>query len=42
MACSLGAVLIPLMGAGVGGLFGDVSTDEVAEHVRSVVHDLLP
>jgi AcrR family transcriptional regulator len=43
MASSLGAALIPLMGAGVGGLFGDdVSTDEVAEHVRRAVHDLFP
>jgi AcrR family transcriptional regulator len=42
IACSVGAALTALMGAGVGGMFGDVSTDEVADHVRRVIHDLFP
>ena len=42
IACSLGAVLSAVMGADAGGLFGDVSADEVAEHVRRAVHDLFP
>jgi AcrR family transcriptional regulator len=40
MACSIGAVFSALMGA--GGMFGDVSTDELVEHVRAAVHDLFP
>lgn len=39
MACSVGAVFAALMG--VGGLFGDVPTALLAEHVRAATHDLL-
>jgi AcrR family transcriptional regulator len=39
MACSIGAVLGALMG--MTGLFGDVSTDELARLVREAAHDLL-
>jgi hypothetical protein len=42
MACSIGAVFSGLMGASVGGVFGEVSTEEVAEHVRAVVRGLFP
>jgi hypothetical protein len=40
MACSVGAVMIGLMGA--DALFGDEPTDRVAELVRSTVHELFP
>jgi AcrR family transcriptional regulator len=40
IACSLGAVFGSLMGTGV--LFGDVAAEEVARHVREVLHDLFP
>jgi AcrR family transcriptional regulator len=42
MACSTGAVMTALMGGDVGGMFGDVSTAEVAAQVRAVVRDLFP
>ena len=38
MACSIGAVFSALMG--VGGMFGDVSADEIAGYVREAAHDL--
>jgi len=41
MAASVGAVMVALMGATGGGLFGDVSTTDVADRVRGIVHDLL-
>ena len=40
MACSIGAVLIGLMGA--DALFGDEPTERVAEAVRKTVHELFP
>jgi len=40
MACSVGAVFSALMGA--GGMFGDVSVDEIAALVRSAISDLFP
>jgi AcrR family transcriptional regulator len=40
MACSLGAVLSALLGA--GGVFGDVPADDIAEYVRDAAHDLFP
>jgi AcrR family transcriptional regulator len=40
MACSLGAVLSALLGA--GGVFGDVPASDVAEYVRDAVRDLFP
>jgi AcrR family transcriptional regulator len=40
MACSIGAVLMVLMGA--DALFGDEPPERVAELVRGVVHDLFP
>lgn len=40
MACSIGAIMAALMGA--GGMFGDADADEVAEHVREAVHGLGP
>ena len=40
MACSIGAVLVTLMGAST--LFGDAPPDEIAELVRDVVRDLAP
>jgi AcrR family transcriptional regulator len=39
MACSVGAVFGALMG--MTGIFGDVSTDELAKLVREAAHDLL-
>jgi AcrR family transcriptional regulator len=39
MACSIGAVLGVLMGA--GGAFGDVPPDQLAGLVRDAVHDLI-
>jgi AcrR family transcriptional regulator len=39
MACSIGAVLGALMG--MTGMFGDVTTDELAQLVRAAAHDLL-
>jgi AcrR family transcriptional regulator len=39
MACSLGAVMGALMGA--GNLFGDAPTTEIADLVRTITHDLL-
>jgi AcrR family transcriptional regulator len=39
MACSIGAVLGALMGA--GGAFGDVPPDQLAGLVRDAVHDLM-
>jgi AcrR family transcriptional regulator len=39
MACSIGAILTALMGA--GGLFGDADQDEVAGYARRAVRDLL-
>ena len=41
MAASVGAVMVALMGATGGGLFGDVSTTDVADRVRGIVHDML-
>jgi hypothetical protein len=38
MACSIGAIFSAMMGA--GGMFGDVTLDEVVEHVRGAVRDL--
>ncbi len=40
MACSIGAVLMALMGA--DALFGDEPPERVAELVRGVVHDMFP
>jgi AcrR family transcriptional regulator len=40
MACSIGGVFSALMGASV--MFGDVSADEVAEHVRGAMRDFFP
>jgi AcrR family transcriptional regulator len=40
MACSIGAIFSVMMGT--GGLFGEVSTEEVVEHVRAAVRDLFP
>jgi AcrR family transcriptional regulator len=40
MACSIGAVMIGLMGA--DALFGDEPTEHVAELVRATVHELFP
>jgi AcrR family transcriptional regulator len=40
MACSIGAVVSALMGA--AEMFGDVSMEEVAEHLRFAMRDLLP
>jgi AcrR family transcriptional regulator len=40
MACAVGAIFSGLMGAGTGGMFGDVSTEQVAEYVRAAAHDL--
>jgi AcrR family transcriptional regulator len=42
MACSAGAVMSALIGGEAGGMFGDVSSDEVSEQVRAVVRDLFP
>jgi len=39
MACSIGAVLIPLMGA--RGMFGDADHDEVAGYARAAAGDIL-
>jgi AcrR family transcriptional regulator len=39
MACSVGAVMGVLMGA--GGAFGDIPAAELAEHVRAALRDLL-
>ena len=39
MACSVGAVASALMG--VGGLFGDVTAEELAPLVRKAARDLL-
>ena len=39
MACSIGAILTALMGA--GGMFGEVDQDEVAAYARAAVRDLL-
>ena len=46
MACATGAVLVALMGAagppmGGAALFGDLSSDELAELVRDSIHNLL-
>jgi hypothetical protein len=41
MAASVGAVMVALMGATGGGLFGDVSTADVADRVRAIVRDIL-
>jgi AcrR family transcriptional regulator len=41
MAASVGAVMVALMGATGGNLFGDVSTADVADRVRGVVRDVL-
>jgi hypothetical protein len=38
MACFIGAIFSAMMGA--GGMFGDVTLDEVVEHVRGAVRDL--
>src|SRR5262249_53768371 len=40
MACSIGAIFSVMMGA--GGMFGDVSTEEVVADVRLAVRDLFP
>jgi AcrR family transcriptional regulator len=40
MACAVGAIFSGLMGAGAGGMFGDVSTEQVADYVRRAVHEL--
>jgi AcrR family transcriptional regulator len=40
MACSIGAIFSVMMGA--GGMFGDVPTEEIVEHVRDAVRDLFP
>jgi AcrR family transcriptional regulator len=40
MAGSLGVIFVGLMGA--GEMYGDVSADEVVEHVRRIVRDLFP
>jgi AcrR family transcriptional regulator len=40
MACSIGAVFSSLMGA--SGMFGEVSPDDVAVHLRTVLSDLFP
>jgi AcrR family transcriptional regulator len=40
MACSVGAVFSALMGA--ADMFGNVSMEEVAEHLRLAMRDLLP
>jgi AcrR family transcriptional regulator len=41
MAASVGAVMVALMGATDGNLFGDASTEEVADRVRAVVRDIV-
>jgi len=41
MAASVGAVMVALMGASEGNLFGDASTEEVADRVRTVVRDIV-
>jgi AcrR family transcriptional regulator len=41
MAASVGAVMVVLMGASGGSLFGDVPTADVANRVRGVVRDIL-
>jgi AcrR family transcriptional regulator len=41
MAASVGAVMVALMGATGGGLFGDVSTTDVADRVRGIVREIL-
>jgi AcrR family transcriptional regulator len=46
MACAAGAVLVAVMGgagplADGGGLFGDLSPDELADLVRESIHNLL-
>jgi AcrR family transcriptional regulator len=40
MACSIGAVMIGLMGA--DALFGDEPTERIAELVRATVHEMFP
>ncbi len=43
MAASIGAVMMALMGADAGGMYGgDVTPEQVAEHVRAAAHDLFP
>jgi AcrR family transcriptional regulator len=41
MAASVGAVMVALMGASGGDLFGDVATADVADRVRRIVRDIL-
>jgi AcrR family transcriptional regulator len=41
MAASVGAVMVALMGASGGGLFGDVPAADVADRVRGIVRDML-
>jgi hypothetical protein len=41
MAASVGAVMVALMGASGGGLFGDVPTADVADRVRGIARDIL-
>ncbi len=42
MAASIGAVMMALMGADAGEMYGKVSTDEVAGYVRTAAHELFP
>ena len=43
MAASIGAVMMALMGADAGGMYGgDVTSEQVAGYVRAAAHDLFP
>jgi len=43
MAASIGVVMMGLMGADAGGMYGeDVTAEDVAVYVRRAAHDVFP